>query len=375
MATLPAFSPDLPRTGRRSIPRQRGLSLIELMISIAIGLILLAGVTALIVQQCSARTELDKASRQIENGRYATQVLREAIEHAGYYGEFSSLPAAPAAMPDACATSIANLDAGMPLHLQGFDSPATVPAPLSTCLANANHVPGTDVLVVRRADTGTTPAASAVANQVYLQTTQAAQIPPVTQTGYVIGTTATSPSVFTMLQKDGATLADLRKYHVEIYFVSPCSSPSGAGTPATCTSTDDNGRPIPTLKRLELINGAAGPAFNLLPLVEGIENLQFDYGLDTDGDGSPDSYTTGTHSAGSTAMAAADWANVMAVRINILARSNDPTPGYNDTKSYTLSGPGTLDGVAAAVSPAPTYRHHVFSEVVRAINASGRREQ
>jgi len=178
-----------------------------------------------------------------------------------------------------------------------------------------------------------------------------------------------------MLQKDGATLADLRKYHVEIYFVSPCSSPNGAGTPATCTSTDDNGRPIPTLKRLELTNGTSGPAFNLVPLVEGIENLQLDYGLDSDNDGSPDSYTTGTHSVGTTAMTTADWANVMAVRINILARSNDPTTGYTDTKNYTLSGPGTLDGVAAAASPSSSYQHHVFSEVVRAINASGRREQ
>jgi type IV pilus assembly protein PilW len=375
MSNFPAFPPCLSVSIYRSVPRQRGLSLIELMISMAIGLVLLAGVTTLIVQQSSARTELDKAGRQIENGRYATQVLRDAIEHAGFYGEFSSLPAAPAAMPDACATSIAALATGMPLHVQGFDSPATVPSPLSACLADANHVPGTDILVVRRADTGTTPVASAVANQVYLQTTQATQIPPVTQTGYVIGTTAATPSVFTMLQKDGATLADLRKYHVEIYFVSPCSAPGGTGTPATCTSTDDNGRPIPTLKRLELTNGASGAAFNVVPLVEGIENLQFDYGVDTDGDGSPDSYTTGTHSAGSTAMAAADWANVMAIRINILARSNDPTSGYNDTKAYALSGPGTLDGGAAAASTAPNYRHHVFSEVVRAINASGRREQ
>ena len=187
--------------------RQRGLSLIELMISIAIGLILLAGVTSLIVQQSSARTELDKASRQIENGRYATQILRDAIEHAGYYGEFSSLPATPATLPDPCSTAIAGLDSGLPLHVQGYDSPTSVPAPLSACLPDANHLPGTDILVIRRADTQATAVASAVANQVYLQTTQAPQIAPVTQTGYVLGTTATTPSVFTMLQKDGATLA------------------------------------------------------------------------------------------------------------------------------------------------------------------------
>jgi type IV pilus assembly protein PilW len=355
--------------------RNEGFSLVELMISITVGLILVAGITVLIVQQSSNRSELDKAGRQIENGRYAMQILREAIEHAGYYGEFSTLPAAPVAFPDPCSTTITSSDPGMPLYLQGYDSPATVPTPLSGCLADANHVPGTDILVIRRADTGTVPVASAVAHQVYIQATQAPQTPPVTQAGYVIGTTAVTPSVFTMLKKDAATLADLRKYHVDIYFVSPCSVPTGTGTPAVCTNTDDNGTPIPTLKRLELGAGSTAPQFSMTPLAEGIENLQLDYGLDTDNDGSPDTYTTGTHSSGTTAMTPADWTNIMSVRVNILARNNESTPGYSDAKHYTLNGPGTLDGAGSVAPSSTSYKHHVFSEVIRVVNPSGRREQ
>ena len=51
--------------------RQRGLSLIELMISIALGLIILAAVTTLFIDQNKTRTDLDKANRLVENGRYA----------------------------------------------------------------------------------------------------------------------------------------------------------------------------------------------------------------------------------------------------------------------------------------------------------------
>ena len=44
---------------------QAGLSLVELMISIVIGLLLLAGISSLIAAQGSARGELEKAARQI----------------------------------------------------------------------------------------------------------------------------------------------------------------------------------------------------------------------------------------------------------------------------------------------------------------------
>jgi type IV pilus assembly protein PilW len=117
---------------------------------------------------------------------------------------------------------------------------------------------------------------------------------------------------------------------------------------------------------LDVTGGAA--TFTLTPLVEGIENLQIDYGIDTDGDGAPDSYTTGTYSSGTTAMTTSDWANVVATRVSLLARNNEATAGYTDTKTYTL-GSTTI----AAANDA--YKRHVFTQLVRLINPSGRREQ
>lgn len=337
--------------------RQNGLSLVELMVSITVGLILLAGITALIVQQSGIRDELEKSSRQIENGRYAMQILNDDIRHAGFYGQYASLSAPPSTLPDPCATALADLDPAMTLPIQGYDSPATVPAPLSACLPDANHVAGTDILVVRRADTiDDIDLSTAVAGQVYLQTTPMAYV-------MVIGPDPTPaiPSAYTLKKKNGTTAEKLHKYFVHIYFLSPCNQPAGGG--ATCTgSTDDNGRPIPTLKRLELGVAGGATAFGVVPLVEGIENFQLDYGIDATSDGSPDSDAAAPAST-------ADWANVMAVRVNLLARNNDPTAGHQDTKTYHL-------GMAGAVGPFnDAYKRHAYSKLVRAINPSGRREQ
>jgi type IV pilus assembly protein PilW len=154
-------------------------------------------------------------------------------------------------------------------------------------------------------------------------------------------------SGFTLKQKDCVTPATLRKYIVRIYYVS------------TCNDCGTGGDTVPTLKMVEFTDGAT----TTRPVVEGIENLQFDYGVDTTGDGAPDSYTT--------TPAAAQWKDVMAVRVNILARNIDKTAGYTDTKSYQLSA---VTGVAAIPAANDNYKRHAYNQVVRVINPSSRRE-
>lgn len=334
--------------------RQLGLSLVELMISLTIGLLLLAGITTLIVQQNSTRDELEKSGRQIENGRYAIQLLHDDIQLAGFYGQYFNVPAATGVMPDPCATDTASLDAAMSFPIQGYDAPNVVPAPLSACLPDANHVQGTDILVVRRVSSSVTTIANAAAGAgglVYVQATAASQV---MNTG-----AAADATKFPLTLSTSTTTgpADLRAYLVRIYFVSPCSTMANG---VTCTAADDNGHPIPTLKTLELSANGSATTFTLTPLVEGIQNLQLDYGIDSNSDGYPDSYVT-------TPATIADWGNVVAVRVNLLARNNDLTMGYSDSKTYGM-------GVAGAVGPFNDgYKRHEYSELVRAINPSGRR--
>lgn len=347
--------------------RQRGLSLVELMISLTIGMVLLLGISTLIVQQSSTRDELEKSSRQIENGRYAMQILHDNIQHAGYYGEFYSALTPPATLPDPCATGataagLTALQNAMALPIQGYSATTS---PL-TCLAAANYKPGTDILVIRRVSTELETNAN-VSNppEVLLQTTGAAFALGVATSSFNTNTLPL-PAPFTLTNTSGSTTtaARIREFWVRIYFVSPCSTMANG---ATCQASDDNGSPIPTLKMLDVTgeNTGTGALPAPIPLVEGIDNLQFDYGLDGNGDGYPDSYTTSP-------VTATDWSNVMAIRVNVLARNTETTMGFADSKTYSLSG---IAGTPAVGPFSDGYKRHVFSELVRAINPSGRRAQ
>ena len=131
---------------------------------------------------------------------------------------------------------------------------------------------------------------------------------------------------------------------VHVYFVSPDNN----------FSQRDG---IPTLKRLEL--DPATQNFVVRPLVEGIEHLQIEYGLDADGDGVADSYIP--------APGVTNWPNVVAVKVNILARNNESTKGYNDTKTYSL-------GLAGTTAPGGPYKRHAYTQFIRLVNPAGRRE-
>lgn len=340
--------------------RQSGLSLVELMVAVVIGMLLLAGLLGVVTSSSRNYGELNKTSRQLENGRYALELLKEEIQHAGFYGGFYTLPAPPGTLPDPCGVTLAALEGALGLPLQGYNAPTNASA--LSCLDDADFLAGTDILVVRHTDTNPAVMGALEANRFYFQGTGA---------GYVLakedGDTSNDAATWNLNWRvwDATTSssslqpAPLFPFRVHIYFVSPCSVP----TASHCDTSADGGDPIPTLKRLVLSVDGAGPTMSLEPLVEGIENLQFDYGIDADEDGSPDgAYTTSPAST-------TDWANVVTVRVNLLARNIEPTAGHTDTKTYSL-------GVAGTVGPAnDAYKRHVYSALVRAVNVSSRREQ
>lgn len=365
--------------------RQRGLSLIELMISITIGLMILTGLTTIFVNSSNANREQMKGAQQIENGRFAIESLRQDLQLAGFYGQFSALPGTPAAVPDPCniANEVAHYDA-LPLGIQLVDGTATRPS----CIAAADHLAGTDILVVRRASTQSVSTGSAtVTGDIYIQANPASAGVQVGNGSALSNTTTAAGASAVILRKDGITAAPIRKYHVLIYYVAPCSAPSGGG--AVCTgATDDGGRPIPTLKRLELGANGGASAFNVVAMVGGIQNLQVEVGIDdapvvppvagcitpsggscpsTVGDGVPDRYLVCLPAAPCTA---ADFASAVSAKVYVLARNTEPSAGYIDAKSYVL---GSL---TAAVGPyGDAYRRHVYGTEVRLVNMAGRRER
>ena len=330
---------------------QRGLSLVELMISITIGLLILSVMATLFSNQSKMRSELDKSNRMIDNGRYALEVLTDNLRVAGFYGNY--MPGGtPAATPDPCdlaaITNAATSPDVLRHHVQGYDAAlatsqiAALPTACGftyTAGSATTLKSGSDILVLRRAGTGTpVVAAAAAAATVYLQVSNCSTDP----VSYQLALGSAALTAFH--DKDCATTASLRPFMVQTYFVS---------------SDNKVGDGIPTLKRTEL-DPATG-AFVVTPLVEGIEYMQVDYGLDANADGAADSYV-------GTCANATCWSNIVSVKINIIARNIETASGYTDTKTYVLGSAGNFGPFNDA------YKRHAYTQVVRLVNPSGRRE-
>lgn len=350
---------------QRTAVRQAGFSLIELMISMTLGLLVLAGLMSVFSSSSRSRAEALRTNQQIENGRYAVQVVASDLQLAGYWAEFDLSAAGlatPAAKPDPCAVELASLRAAMPLHVQGYDNGASLP-----CLADVR--PNTDVVVVRRVSTCVRGAADCVdiAGAPYFQ---ASLCTPSGSTQVAAGTELASPDsaehyrLDTLLsaldrhtracRTSPPLLADLRRYIVRVYFVA---------------NNDRPGDGIPTLKRVELGAGAFSAP---IPIAEGIENLQLEYGIDRDGDGAPDAFTADPDTFGGCAGTACveNWRNVTSVETYLLARNTSRSAGFVDDKTYTL---GLLATGAPNTVPPPNdaYKRHVYRSSVRLNNPSG----
>ncbi len=73
-----------------SVPRQQGITLIELMISIALSLLFIVGAIAFLASSRSIADVQEASSRTQENAQYALDELRKSIRMAGFYNVLSS---------------------------------------------------------------------------------------------------------------------------------------------------------------------------------------------------------------------------------------------------------------------------------------------
>lgn len=345
-----------PHARRPQAARARGFSLAELMIAITIGLLILAGMTTLFVNNSQAQAEVEKGNRQIENGRFGISLLSNDLRNAGFYGEFDpSAMATPGVLPSPCEDTLAGIKAAMALHVQGVNDASASSTGLG-CLADL--VTGSDVLVVRHArtcvlgtancgavgDTGPFLQASLCNNTDELDSGQITKY-------YGLETTSTA---LTLHSRNCTSLAPVRRYLTYIYFLA---------------ANDEEGDGIPTLKRAELQMSGTAIVFSIVSLVEGVEKMHFQYGIDSLPAALPDGVADSFSADPGTPAA---WRNVVSVKINLLARNLEKTTGYKDEKSYTL---GTDAGGAELVIAASQdqYKRHVFKALAALSNPVGRR--
>jgi type IV pilus assembly protein PilW len=341
----------------------RGLSLIELMIAMAIGLVIIGFLLALYLNITRSNNEMARMNRQIENGRFAIQLMQNDLWHAGFWGDYipqfedrtiAAPGDVPNAVPDPCKAVAAPWTTADRNNLIGIPVQDTV----GTCGVVTDQMPDTDVLVVRHAEASApNPGSACGAGEVCFQSSQCAlEINAVPAQRYVLGNagftlevkgcTDAAPGVTTV------NTATVRRMISNIYYV-----------------RDDG-----TLMRSAYSNGAHQAA---QPLIEGIEALRVEYGIDNvDRTGAPVGYTGVVNRGDGVADAYVTCApctfdqltNVVAVRVHVLARSLEATPGYTDTKTYAL-------GNTPALGPFNDgFKRHVFTTTVRLVNPAGRRD-
>jgi type IV pilus assembly protein PilW len=349
--------------GRRST---HGFSLVELMIAITLGFLVLTGLVSAFVNSSRTRDEIERTSQQIENGRYASEVLGTEFRLAGYWAELNLATASgsgglanPPSKPDACATAALDLQSAIPLHIQGYDQGANAPL----CLTDVK--PNTDILVVRRVSTCArgAPDCATVTGAPYFQASLCNNLPtaelattPAAGNWFKV---STDPAALTLHRRDCTALADLRQFVTRIYFI--------ANNDAALDG-------IPTLKRAELAAGV----FNVVSVASGIDNLQLEYGLDNNGFGVPDDINANPDTyagcpGGTASCVVTNWQKVVTVKVYLLARNTTKSSGYSDSKTYTLGR--NADGTANTVGPfGDPYRRHAYQMEVRLSNAAGRKE-
>jgi type IV pilus assembly protein PilW len=330
---------------------QKGLSLIELMVAMTIGLFLLAGVSKVFLDSKKTYSFQQSLARIQENGRMAHEFMGRDIRMAGYTGcasgDYSST------------TNTLNNSAAINYDfsrgVRGYDVGASVPSDLSA-LSPAPMI-NTDVLVLKG------PVGDGVK---IVQNNNGAQLFADIVSNEPGACADTTARISGICQGDILMVADCSKARIfqtgniqvtgqpnEFNLTHPAS-----GTPGNAISSW-GGNSAPAAEQFgtdaEIIkmntvyyyiaNGASGqPALwqAIVPgtaqeILEGVENLQLIYGRDTGTDLVPDSYADAT--AVTTANA---WDKVGAIRIQLLMRSMDAN--VTDTaQTYTFNGVSVTD--------------------------------
>jgi prepilin-type N-terminal cleavage/methylation domain-containing protein len=329
--------------------KQAGLSLIEIMISIVIGSILMIGLINLFMANKHSHRIQESLGSAQENGRFALQVLDYSLRMTDHWGGIDAdVVSGNAAItwPGGCNGGwTGNLTEG----IRGFDGAAVLPAALTSCFTN--YLPNTDAFVVRYASadglvTDANVGAGANATTFFVRSSAERR-------GEVFKGSDGIPAG--LAAQDGTYNYP---YAVELYYIK-CTFLNGA----TCDEADP--LDIPTLTRLRLSNTGA---MTEEELIENVEQMQIEYGIDTNSDNAPDLYATATEID---AMATSRWPNVVSTRISVVARSNTRDASFTEAVNYTLAGGYVHQTSSSALfGEVQQFRRRVYTHTIQIRNRS-----
>lgn len=315
--------------------KQTGLSLVELMIAITIGLVLMTGVVQMFISSKTVFTTQQGLSRLQETGRLAVEFMSRDLRQAGYVGCAYPTDWNISSTLKSGHTFSSNFDFRTPFQVYDAATP-----PPAIPLAPAPKA-DTQVLVVYSANVESAPVSRAnTATNVFVDlTTPAGQDCPsgICANDIVVLADCDKAMVFqvTGLEEAGA---EVMLIHAE--GADPGNARiSWGGNPDNMIETFDEGAEVFKINTVvyyvaEDADGNPGlyqkidndPAFELL---RGVENFNLQIGLDTNADRAADQYEA---PAGGL-----NWLNATAARIELLVQTPDDN-ATSDEQTYEFGG-------------------------------------
>jgi type IV pilus assembly protein PilW len=313
--------------------RQRGVTLIELLVALTISSVLVFGATQVYVKSRNTYQTNESVTRLQETARYAMSIVEVDVRNANYFGLTKSAykfvgqaaqtpalgPVAPGAAANICGDNFA-ID--LNTSIQG-DNNSYVLSLNASRKAGCNALSGwatvpvttADTLTIRRASVLTQAAFTdgtlqlcsgrGVANQLF-STAGACAVPPIGQINNLI---------------------------VNAYYVDR-NSVQAAG--------------LPSLRRKAL---AAGPAFIDEEVIAGVEDMQVQFGIE-DINPDPAIGALGLPSRYIDPAAVTVNQQVVSVRIWLLIRADTPELGFSDNRCYAYAARVCANGVTADLNNA-----------------------
>jgi len=321
-----------------------GITLVELMVSLLIGSLIMIGAVQILANGSSNHRVAESVSRLEEIARFAIATLEFDTSLAGFYGLTSHAVISLAAAPVANAGISVINDCG-PNWAVNIETPigGRNNAYAWACTPYGNSAtPGADSLVIRRV--ASDRAGARESGRLYVQSTR-------------IGTT----ELLRGTEPGAAPNSDLSAVHelvVHGYYVSTTSSLS---TP---------GNAVPSLRMKTLVGGSLGPRIVDQEVFPGVEDMQIEFGVDTDTAGANGRSNVDVYVNADDPIFDAEspeflpHATVRAVRIWLLVRTQLQEVGFVNTRQDAYAD--------RLVEPrADAYRRELVSTTVYLRNTGG----
>ena len=306
--------------------KEAGLSLIELMIAMLVGLILIAGVLSIFISS-RASYGINGAVGQIqENGRFALDFIRTATRKAGYMGCANSTSTVSYLNPSAD-----TMPYDFTTAITGYYFTAVPPAPTENpapdpaagdwtpnldAYLTGKVLPNTDVLVVRYTQNNPmyinniTSSAATNMNVTGINSLAPGDLMLISNCTSAIVMQTTAPTAGSTIShaaagSPGNATTGVPQNYIGAQVVSPNTDAFYIGQGADGS---------PALFAASFVSGA----FTSQELVPGVESMRVLYGVDLNGDQVPDEYDKADSVDG-----AGLWNSVVSVRVALLLRSNN----------------------------------------------------